>query len=285
MAGPAGLLAIVAGDGALPRRLAEARARAGLPYLVVSLPGTEAPWMAKHPHQHHRYERIGAFLAGLRQAGVSHLVLAGGITRPRLRPWAADWALLRRLPRILRLLRRGDDGLLRGLEAMLAEEGFAVIGPEEVLGGEALLGAGPLGRLVPGPADLVDAGRAARIVEALGPLDVGQGAVVARGLCLAIETIEGTDLMLARVAALPAERRRAAPAPSGVLWKAPKPGQDRRLDRPAIGPATVEGAVAAGLAGICVAADEVLCPERDDLRRAADAAGIFVYGVRPEELP
>lgn len=284
MAGPDGMLAILAGEGALPRRVAEARAADAKPYLVVALPGAETDWLADHPHQVHRFERVGPFLSSLRRAGVRHLVLAGAVSRPRLRLWRADWALLRRLPRLARLIRQGDDALLRGLEAMLAEEGFHVIAPEQVLGEEALVPAGPLGRHAPSARDLQDAARAARIVAALGPLDVGQGAVVAGGLCLAVEAIEGTDLMLERVAALPAERRRAAPPPSGVLFKAPKPGQDGRLDRPAVGPRTVEGAQAAGLAGIVVAADQVLCPERDAMRRAADAAGLFVYGARPEEL-
>ena len=44
----------------------------------------------------------------------------------------------------------------------------------------------------------------------------------------------------------------------GVLFKGPKPGQDRRLDLPAIGPETVRGAAAAGLAGVAVEAGGVM---------------------------
>lgn len=282
--GPSTPLGIIAGEGALPRRLAEARAGAGLPYLVISLPGTEADWMVGHPHQSHRFERFGRFVAALRAAGVTHLVMAGAVTRPHLKPWFADWAFWWRLPRVAPLLRQGDDALLRGVEAILAEEGFSVVAPEEVLGAELTVPAGRLGRNRPSAADLQDVRRAARIVTTLGPLDVGQGAVVANGLCLAVEAAEGTDLMLERVRLLPRDRRRTAPPPCGVLWKAPKPGQDPRLDRPAIGPATVEAAHRAGLSGIAVAAGAVLCPERDQTRAAADAAGLFVYGVRPEEV-
>lgn len=282
--GPATPLAIVAGEGLLPRRLAEARARAGLPYLVLSLPGTEAEWMAGHPHEAHDIEKLGSIFSALRRRDVTHVVMAGGLARPRLRPWAADWALLRRLPRVAALMTKGDDALLTGVTEILAEEGFEVIAPEDVLGDALLLPAGPLGRHAPSERDMSDAARAAEIVRTLGPLDVGQGAVVACGLCLAVEAIEGTDLMLSRVAALPAERRQAAPPPSGVLWKAPKPGQDLRVDRPAVGARTVEGARKAGLAGIAVLADAVLCPDPDALRKAADEAGIFVYGAREDEL-
>jgi len=60
--------------------------------------------------------------------------------------------------------------------------------------------------------------------------------------------------------------------------KAPKRGQDLRLDMPAIGPKTVEGAAKAQLRGIAVAAGHVLILERDRCAREADASGLFVAG-------
>ena len=60
---------------------------------------------------------------------------------------------------------------------------------------------------------------------------------------LAIEAAEGTDHMLARVAELRGEAAASASG-GGVLVKAPKPGQDRRIDLPTIGPQTIEGTVA-----------------------------------------
>ena len=63
-------------------------------------------------------------------------------------------------------------------------------------------------------------------------------------LVLAVEAAEGTDRMLSRVANLRA--RRQIPASGGVLVKAPKPGQDRRIDLPTIGPRTIERVARAG---------------------------------------
>ena len=65
-----------------------------------------------------------------------------------------------------------------------------------------------------------------------------------------------------------------------MLFKGPKPGQDRRIDLPAIGPATVAGAAAAGLAGIAVEAGGVMILDRAETIAAADAAGLFLW-VRP----
>lgn len=188
------------------------------------------------------------------------------------------------LARAVRLMRRGDDAMLRGFAALFEREGFQIIGADEILGRETLLKAGTLGKIRPSAADLRDAALAARIVAATGALDIGQGAVVANGICLAVEAIEGTDIMLANVAALPPERRAIAPPPSGVLFKAPKPGQDRRLDLPAIGPKTVEGVVKAGLRGIIAEADAVVLAEEAATRAAADRAGIFIHGVAEAEL-
>ncbi len=229
-------LAIIAGRGTLPQRIAERRAASALPYLLVIFPGCFEPWMTAHPHQHHEFEKPGRLFRALRAAGATHVVFAGAMTRPRLRPWRADLKAVAIAARAFALLRRGDDAMLRGFAGVFESEGLVMLGPHDVLGGQAMVSRGALGAKAPGAQDRADAARAARIVAALGPLDVGQGAVVARGLCLAVEAIEGTDLMLARLADLPPDRRAAVPPPSGVLYKGPKPGQDRRLDLPAIGP-------------------------------------------------
>jgi hypothetical protein len=62
------------------------------------------------------------------------------------------------------------------------------------------------------------------------------------------------------------------------LVKAPKRGQDLRLDMPAIGPKTIEGALKAQLRGVAVAAGHALLLERELCAREADAAGLFVAG-------
>ena len=102
------------------------------------------------------------------------------------------------------------------------------------------------------------------VVRALGPFDVGQAVVVAEGRVVAIEGAEGTDGMLGRLRAAGA----LAAARAGVLVKRPKPGQELRIDMPAIGPDTVRRAGDAGLTGIAVLADGALAAERSRMRRS-----------------
>jgi DUF1009 family protein len=117
------------------------------------------------------------------------------------------------------------------------------------------------------------------LIETLSPFDVGQAAVLADHRVVAIEAAEGTDAMIARVGDLVARRRLKLADGDGVLVKAPKAGQDLRVDMPAIGPQTLANVKAAGLAGIGVRAGQVLVGDRAALGRLADELGLFVEGV------
>ena len=68
-----------------------------------------------------------------------------------------------------------------------------------------------------------------------------------------------------------------------MLVKAPKPGQSRRIDLPAIGAETVGQAAAAGLRGIAVEAGGTIVADAAAMVRAADQAGLFLVGVPARE--
>lgn len=263
-----GRIALIAGQGRLPEILAAAAPDAAVMEMEgfpTGLPGA----------QRFRFERLVPFMDRLHDLGVDRLVFAGRIHRPRLEPQFFDPGTARLVPRVMTAMGRGDDGLLREILAIFEEGGFRVLGAEALV--PALVpGDGVLTQAQPSAADRKDAERAAAIVAALGALDVGQGAVVAQGQCLAAEALPGTDAMLDFVAAT---GRRADPKGArGVLFKAPKPGQDRRVDLPALGPATVEKAAAAGLAGIAFEAGGVLMVDRGTLVAEADRLGLFLWG-------
>ena len=137
--------------------------------------------------------------------------------------------------------------------------------------------AGPFGSIAPSPEDERDIAHALALLAALGPFDVGQAVVVARGHVLAIEAAEGTDEMLKRCATL---KQWGGHNRSGVLVKAPKSGQELRVDMPAIGPRTVEFAAAAGLAGIAVGQGKVMIADQADMVSLADRHHIFVTGTQ-----
>jgi DUF1009 family protein len=236
-------------------------------------PAVLGPW----PHAIIRIGAAGRILASLREHGCRDLVLVGPVRRPSLFDLRPDAEGARILARIGRAAFAGDDGLLAAVVRVFADEGFHVLGAHEVLN-EALGPAGLLTRAAPDAMAMADIRRGVAVACALGAIDVGQGCVVQQGIVLAVEAAEGTDAMLARCASL------ARPGPGGVLVKLVKPGQDRRADLPTIGPQTLRGAAGAGLRGVAFEAGGTILAERDDAVAAADAAGLFLLGLGPDEL-
>jgi len=260
-------LAILAGQGALPLTIAALHPKAlfvqfeGVP---VNVPG--------NPTLQASFERFGQLFVDLKSAGITQVVFAGSLSRPALDPTKFDAKTLTLAPGFMAAMAGGDDGLLRAVIAAFEAEGLAVRAAHDLVP-ELTTQPGLLAGPPPTDRALADATRARAILTALGPHDVGQGAVVAGGQCLGIETAQGTDAMLAFVTAHPDTQRHGA---RGILLKAPKPGQDLRVDMPAIGPTTLAGAQAAGLAGIVIEAGHVLLLERETLLQNANAAGLFL---------
>lgn len=260
-------LALFAGTGGLPAALV--RALGDEAPLICALDGF--PPEGVKPEITFRIERLVPFLDALSERGVTRLCLAGAVRRPRLDPALFDPATAQMVPRLVGAMQQGDDATLRAITGIFEEAGIAVVGVEDIAPG-LLPGPGVLAGHVT-PADEADADRAAAIVAALGAADVGQGCVVARGLCLAVEALPGTDAMLAQVAGLTGDLRPA----KGLFYKAPKPGQDRRVDLPALGVQTVINAAAAGLAGIAFQAGGVICLDLPAMQAEAAARGLFLW--------
>lgn len=273
-AGLPGPVGIIAGGGELPRRLIESCRAKGRDVFVLALEGEADPETVAGVA--HAWCRIGAAAKGLkllREAGVGELVIAGGVRRPSLGAIRPDWRAAKFFAKVgYRLL--GDDGLLSAIAKELEIEGFRLIGAHELLDEHASVPEGPLGRLKPSADAMVDIARGIDLARAIGALDIGQAVVVQQGMVLGVEAIEGTDALLRRCAGLRRDGQ------GGVLVKVEKPGQERRIDRPTVGPQTVRLAAEAGLAGIAVEAGSTLLIDREEAIRAADAAGLFVIGIR-----
>ena len=260
-------LAILAGEGELPRLLQEAREDA----VYVTFAGVDARPPEDARHLAASFERLGALFADLHREGVGEVVFAGAMRRPALDPARFDATMHALAPRLMQAMGRGDDTLLRLVASVFEEQGFRVVGAHEIRP-ELVLGAGTLIGPAPGAGDLEDADHAEKVIAALSPLDVGQGAVVAGGQVMGIETLQGTDAMLRFVAETPASLWRKR----GVLVKRPKAGQDLRFDMPAIGPATLRAAAAANLAGVVVAAGEVLVLDQPKLAVICRECDLFL---------
>ena len=280
-ASDAGPLALIAGGGSIPLAVADAVQRRGRRVVLFPVRGWAEAAVERYPHHWIAPVQAGRFRRLARSEGCRDVVFVGTAVRPPLAALRLDWLTLRLLPRVWRAYRGGDDHLLSSLAQGFEDFGFRVVGAHEVAP-DILMPDGPIGSLRPSPRDQGDIALALALLDATGPFDMGQAAVVAANHVLAVEAAEGTDAMLARIAELRGRGRIAAPAGTGVLVKAPKPQQDRRFDLPAIGPRTVEEASRAGLAGIAVVAGGSIVAEPAVVARAADKAKLFVVGIKAD---
>jgi DUF1009 family protein len=271
-------LGLIAGGGALPLEIANACREADRPLFVIRLKGMADPALGRFEGIEAGLAEMGKGIKALKQSGCRSICFAGVVKRPDFSALIPDLRGLASLPGAIIAAGRGDDALLRFMIHEFEREGFQVEGAHEVGAGLAL-GQGPLGRIAPRPEHQADIVRALEVARAIGRLDIGQGAVVANGLVLAVEAQEGTDAMLARCADLPATLRGTPEAPAGVLAKTPKPIQERRVDLPTIGVATVMAAAQAGLAGIVGETGALLVVDRNAVIQRADDLGLFIVGV------
>jgi DUF1009 family protein len=270
---------IIAGSGVLPFSVAETmRTRGIAPFLFAVRGFCDPVRVADFPHHWIALGQVGRLTRLMRSEGCRDIVFLGGMVRPALSDIRLDWGTLRAIPDIAAALRGGDDHLLSGVSRIFERHGFRVVGIQDVAP-ELLMPEGSITRLTPDADALADIAKGRDLMRALGPFDVGQAAVVIDGHVVAVEDIEGTDALLVRVARLRAEKRIRAKAGRGVLVKTPKTIQDLRFDLPTLGPKTIDGIAAAGLAGIGTVAGRSLVAEADVMTAKADQAGLFVTGL------
>lgn len=272
-------IGLVAGGGAMPFAVADSLVAHGIAPVLFALRGACDP--VKVTRFRHHWISVGQYgraISLFRAENCRDLLFIGTLVRPALSEIRLDWGTLRIIPRVLAAFRGGDDHLLSGIGGILERDGFRMVGIKDVVP-DLLMPEGCLTRVAPSDGVGADIARGREVLAALSPYDVGQAVVVIDGHVVGVEGIEGTDGLLSRVAQLRKEGRIRAKPGGGVLVKAPKHGQDLRFDLPTVGPQTVEGAVAAGLAGIAIAAGNTIIAEPQAVIEAANASGIFVIGL------
>lgn len=212
--------------------------------------------------------QLGKIIRTFRRAGVTGVVMAGGIRKVKLlgnfRP---D---LRGARFLAGFKRRDDDALLRGIAGELEKDGIKVL-ESTLCVPQIISSAGVLTRRAPSGSQWEDIRLGMDVAKEVGRLGIGQTVVVKNRVVVAVEAVEGTDAAIERGGAL---------ARSGcVVVKVSKPRQDLRFDVPAVGVETIKRLCSSGAAVLAVEAGKTLLLEKDILLSEADAAGIAVVGV------
>lgn len=216
---------------------------------------------------------LGKLIDILKREGVREVIMAGQVKHvsifSSIRP---DW----RLAKLLASLRQfNTDALIGGVAKVLADEGIE-LGDSTRLLKPLLAGAGVLTRRRPDKDEERDIAYGRRIADALAGFDVGQSVAVANKACVAVEAMEGTDAMLRRAASL------AAGHPLRLI-KVSRRRRHLQFDVPVAGPGTIATMRETNTTALAVDAGRTLLLDREQMLSAAEAAGVTIIGMEPQE--
>lgn len=266
-------LGLIAGSGMMPVEIIRHCKATGRPVFAIGLePWANEEQLKEAPHSFAKIAEVGKMMKEFQKHNVYEIVLAGGIKRPSLKEMIPDWEGVKLLSK-LAIKKMSDDNLFRAVINEVDARGFKVVGIEAVVP-DMLFSEGLYGKTKPTDEDMDDIRRGITVAKALGAVDVGQAVVVQEGMVLAVEAVEGTDMMLSRASMM----KKDGKAP--IMVKVLKPGQDMRVDLPAIGLQTIEQLKKYGIKGIAVEAGGILLIERQAVIEMADREKIFILGVK-----
>ena len=288
------MIALIAGTGDLPSEVYNSLLAKGEAPLVCAMEGFTPDL---NPNITFRIEHLGRFFQDLASRGIKSVCMAGAVKRPNIDPTQIDEHTLPLVPRLQSAMALGDDGTLREVIAILEEFGLRVVGAAELVP-ELLPPEGVLTKAQPDNTMDANAMLGAQTVKRMGVADSGQACVIKHRRILAEEGPDGTDAMIRRFVPAHSDVQgfgslgmfddlvsasadwltgMAGTGKGAVLYKAPKPQQDRRADLPVIGPETARVAAEAGFAGIIIEQGGVMVLDRDTVVQSLDGNDMFLW--------
>ncbi|MGB0621082.1 MAG: UDP-2,3-diacylglucosamine diphosphatase LpxI domain-containing protein [Myxococcota bacterium] len=269
-----GRVGLIAGGGALPGLARRCLVEAGFDVAVLGFEGITEPALAP-PAAHLRLGQVEALVSRMRTAQVDSLLMVG-----RFDPALAEASAARLTPDAT--ARRLFEGMAPGAHVawmsavadFLEAEGLP-LARQDVLLAPLLARRGPLGASMPGPTHHGDLAAGRREINAQAASVLGQAVAIKEGCVVARETPAGTDALI---------REAGRVAGNGfVIVKAARPGQDPRLDLPAIGPTTIAALAEAGGAGLAIEAERTIVIDAPRVAAEADRCGVIVWAFDPDE--
>lgn len=261
-------LGLIAGGGALPRRLLSACDSKNINVFIVGLAGHVDPsTIEDRAHIVVRPGAAGKIIQELKERNIRDLVMIGSVRRPSLWALRPDLRAFRFMIKV-GFRARGDNSFLTAVRQEIESDGFKIHAIQDFVD-DILMSEGLQGGTAPTPDQERDIKIGIEATQDLGRRDKGQAAIVLNGKILGTEDRRGTNALIRRCA-----------GGGGILVKTCKPQQDRALDLPSIGSDTVNLCADLGYAGIAVQAGATLVPDMLALIELANRRGIFVIGVK-----
>ncbi|MBO4746042.1 MAG: UDP-2,3-diacylglucosamine diphosphatase LpxI [Alphaproteobacteria bacterium] len=264
-------IALVAGALDLPFYTRDALRKNGWDVFVVGLKNFYDKRL--EPDMVVRLGGGGRALREFKRRGINKMTFVGALGHPNLSDLRPDLWTLFALFRILKN-QRGYDSMAVAFTKTLERSGFTVVAAQDLAPELTFERAGILTKTKPTRTDKKNIDRAIEVSHTIGAADIGASVVVDKQV-IAVEAAEGTAKMLERVVDMRKNRKKIG----GVFAKMTKPGQDLRIDIPAIGVDTVNAVADAKLKGIVVNTKTCFIVDKPNVIKTANKRGIFIMAV------
>ena len=268
---PDNKIALVAGALQLPFFTRDALRRAGWDVYVIGLKNFVDEKL--NPDLVVRLGGAGRAVREMRRRGIHKITFVGAIGHPNLYDIRPDLWSIGALLSIMKH-QRGYDSMATTLNKVLEKRGFKVLAAQDLAPELTFETAGTQTKAKPTKSDMADIQRAIDVSHTIGEMDIGASVVVDKQV-IAVEAAEGTARMLERVVDMRKNKRRTG----GVFAKMTKPGQDLRIDIPAIGVDTVRAVAAAHLRGIVVNTKTCFVVDKVNVIKEANKLKIFIIAI------
>ncbi len=271
-------IGLIAGQGKLPLLVAEGMKAAGRRIIGVGLRGQFSPEL---PAKCDCFAEAGVVQPGkwirfLHRHRAAEAIMVGRVAKARMHdPWRLvrqipDWTAIMLWYRRLRHDRR-NAVLLAAVADELARNGIQLVDSTRFIP-DHMAGPGVNGGVSPSASAQADIEFGWPLIQRMVELHIGQSMAVREGDVIAVEAVEGTDLMIERAGSLCRAR-------GWSLLKTSARHHDRRADVPTIGVETIERLAKAGGRAVAVGVNRVILLDRPAVIEAADRLGIAIVGM------
>ena len=261
-------IALLAGEGILPVEIAKKLQTVQGKILILTLRGDpEAlkPYASKLIKM--RVPNLGRALREIKNFGDDSLIMAGRV--PKKIIYCLPLLFDKITRSVLKKSLRDDHSLLGGVVKVFESHGIQVIPYWQILP-EFIASQGKLTSREPTKSEFYDIESGIKILRVTLPCSFGQAVCMAGGAVVAIEAMEGTDMMIKRAGSLSGR---------GVVVKMIREDQDLRYDLPTVGTRTLENMHESGLTCLAVESGKTLILEPEKFFNLAEKFNIAVWGI------
>jgi DUF1009 family protein len=274
-------LGLIAGEGIFPLLVARGARAAGRTVICAALAGNAQAELAAEVDQFRWVGvlRLGQWIRILRAAGCEEAIMVGRVRKSQM---YSRWRYFQYIPdlRTLKIwftrLRRDkrDHAVLLAVADELAKEGIILIDSTAYCA-DHLSTPGVMTRCQPSAAQWADIRFGYELCRTISKMDIGQAIAVMDKDVIAVEAVEGTNVMIERAG-------RYCKVGGWTLIKVANTQQDMRMDVPTIGATTIERLAEAKAGCLVLEPGKTILLEKDKVLELADRHKIAVVGYAPE---